>query len=997
MAVINNSTNSSTGNDFKINSVSNDGASETLDFQKSRAGGVITSGDSLGAVYFSGFDGTNYISGGRITSTSSGTIAAGRVAANLVFQTHPDSVSAPLTRLTIAPTGEMTIAAPDSGTALTIVNGGLTVSAGTISLPTLGGAGVMYINGSNAVSAISNGDDGQLLIGKTGGFAPIWANLTSSGGTITITNGANSINLEAVGAAATALTFSARKKTAGTINIGQLVYITSWNAGLSIFEIELADASDGAKMPAVGMATTSITAAATGTVLVLGTATSLDTSGASAGASLYVDATTPGAFTSTKPTGTGVIQFIGIVGRSNNGAGTIHVNPSDIASVPNIADDKIWVGSATGVATATALANGILTYDTTGNAFSGSTVTQYQVVVGGATNTVATIGSVGTATQVLQSGGVGANPVWSTATYPATTAQGDIIYSSATNTIGGLAKDASATRYVSNTGASNNPAWAQIDLSNGVTGTLVVANGGTGIATATAYAVLCGGTVGTNPFQSIASVGNAGEVLTSNGVGALPTFQAGGGGGITTLAGDSGTATGATVTIAGTASQITTSAAASTVTLSLPSAITTPGSLTATTTLTATSGAITSTNGAHIVGNTAEDTTTPLLDFKKSRSGSVITSGDLVGQVTFRGIATGTTYVEGASITSTSSGTIAANRLAANLVFATHPDSASGATATTRMTIASTGAITIATPDSGTALTISGGGQTITAGNLTLTSGLLALPTTSSTAGQVTINSARFLHGYGHATNTFVGGLSGNFTASSGDSNTGCGYNTLVARTSGTGNTAVGESTMLALTSGGFNTACGDFSLGNLTTGSRNTVLGLLAGTNYTGAESSNTLINNGGVVGESNKLRIGAATGSGNGELNKAFIHGIRGITTDAADAIDVLISSTGQLGTVSSSIRYKENVVDMSGASDRIYKLRPTVFNYKTHPHRTSYGLIAEEVETSFPELVAYNSDKEPESVKYHDLPVLLLNELQKMAKRIAFLEECISEKDR
>lgn len=59
---------------------------------------------------------------------------------------------------------------------------------------------------------------------------------------------------------------------------------------------------------------------------------------------------------------------------------------------------------------------------------------------------------------------------------------------------------------------------------------LKVAKGGTGAASATAYAVLCGGTTSTAAHQSIASVGTAGQVLTSNGAGALPTFQAAGGG-----------------------------------------------------------------------------------------------------------------------------------------------------------------------------------------------------------------------------------------------------------------------------------------------------------------------------------------------------------------------------------------------------------------------------------------------------------------------------------
>lgn len=54
--------------------------------------------------------------------------------------------------------------------------------------------------------------------------------------------------------------------------------------------------------------------------------------------------------------------------------------------------------------------------------------------------------------------------------------QGDILYASAADTWSRLAKNTTATRYLSNTGAANNPAWAAVDLSNGVTGNLPVAN-----------------------------------------------------------------------------------------------------------------------------------------------------------------------------------------------------------------------------------------------------------------------------------------------------------------------------------------------------------------------------------------------------------------------------------------------------------------------------------------------------------------------------------------
>lgn len=72
------------------------------------------------------------------------------------------------------------------------------------------------------------------------------------------------------------------------------------------------------------------------------------------------------------------------------------------------------------------------------------------------------------------------------------------------------------------------PVTAMTINNNGVVtlaNALPVGSGGTGRTTATAYAVLCGGTTSTGAQQSVASVGTAGQVLTSNGAGALPSFQ----------------------------------------------------------------------------------------------------------------------------------------------------------------------------------------------------------------------------------------------------------------------------------------------------------------------------------------------------------------------------------------------------------------------------------------------------------------------------------------
>ena len=225
--------------------------------------------------------------------------------------------------------------------------------------------------------------------------------------------------------------------------------------------------------------------------------------------------------------------------------------------------------------------------------------------------------------------------------------------------------------------------------------------------------------------------------------------------------------------------------------------------------------------------------------------------------------------------------------------------------------------------------------------------------------------------------------------ATSGVENTAVGSGSMYNGVPGNANTAVGFLSLQSCT-GGKNTGIGWNSLAAINAGEYNTSIGWNSGAALTGFDSSNICINNVGVPGAPNTLRIGSGTGTGNQQLNQSFIHGIRGITTANNDAVAVLIDSAGQLGTVSSSIRYKENVVDMGDVSSPILNLRPVTFDFIGKPsHKKQVGLIAEEVEQIMPSLVAYNMDGGVESVKYHELPILLLNELQKALKRIEDLE--------
>lgn len=216
------------------------------------------------------------------------------------------------------------------------------------------------------------------------------------------------------------------------------------------------------------------------------------------------------------------------------------------------------------------------------------------------------------------------------------------------------------------------------------------------------------------------------------------------------------------------------------------------------------------------------------------------------------------------------------------------------------------------------------------------------------------------------------------------------GRNSLAATQSGNGNCAYGFESLAANTSAtGSNSAYGWRSLNNLATGDTNAAFGINAGTSYTTTESSNICILNNGTAGESHVNRIGTQ-GSGTGQQNLCYIAGITGVTVTGTA---VLCATDGKLGTVVSSERYKDNIKDID-QNLSILNLRPVEFNYKADPSSLKqYGLVAEDVHRYFPYLCFYDRENRPESVKYHEIPVLLLMEIQKLNKRIQFLESKMS----
>ncbi len=285
-------------------------------------------------------------------------------------------------------------------------------------------------------------------------------------------------------------------------------------------------------------------------------------------------------------------------------------------------------------------------------------------------------------------------------------------------------------------------------------------------------------------------------------------------------------------------------------------------------------------------------------------------------------------------------------------------------------------------PSSGGITTINGDSGSATGSAVTLQAftGGNAGATIKFAAGSSTIN----FNVVDVNDNLMLGRVAGN-SSESGSWNIGLGTGALNALTNGSFNTCTGFTSGLLIAGGSANTAYGYTSLAGITTGVGNHVFGYLSGNAYTGAESQNILICNGGVNGESNVLRIGN-NGTGSLQQNKCYISGITGATVTGTA---VLCAADGQLGTIASSRRYKENIIDIP-QERTVLKLRPVEFNYKSDTLKNKiFGLIAEEIHDAFPELCFYR-DGEPDSVKYHELPVLLLKEIQRLNKRIENLEK-------
>jgi hypothetical protein len=145
----------------------------------------------------------------------------------------------------------------------------------------------------------------------------------------------------------------------------------------------------------------------------------------------------------------------------------------------------------------------------------------------------------------------------------------------------------------------------------------------------------------------------------------------------------------------------------------------------------------------------------------------------------------------------------------------------------------------------------------------------------------------------------------------------------------------------------------------------------------------------------------IGIGTVSPNAALDVNGTARIRGFTFDVDGLLhnggmtpgggsNVVVDPAGKiLMYFASSRRYKENISRLEIAPDDVFKLQPVRFTWKT-TGQEDIGLIAEDVAEAVPDLVLYNSEGEPEAVKYDRIAVYLLEVVKQQQARISALEK-------
>ena len=220
--------------------------------------------------------------------------------------------------------------------------------------------------------------------------------------------------------------------------------------------------------------------------------------------------------------GSGTVTSVSVVS-ANGFAGTVATATSTPAITISTSVTGLISGNGTAISAA-ALTSGNIYVGSASNLPASVTMSGDATIVASGALTLATVntntGSFGSSTSIPSFTVNGKGLI--------TAASGNAVIAPAGTLSGTVLNSTVVTSSLTAVGTISTGVW------NGTA--ITVANGGTGVTSAAAYTVVCAGTTSTGAFQEVSGTGTTGQVLTSNGAGALPTWQAAASGGVTSVA-----------------------------------------------------------------------------------------------------------------------------------------------------------------------------------------------------------------------------------------------------------------------------------------------------------------------------------------------------------------------------------------------------------------------------------------------------------------------------